>query len=295
MVSRVATSSLYTRLQHGLGSSLAEFQRLQTQAGSGQRIHKMSDDVVGATTGLRLRSQTSAYEAYNRTADDAASTLGVTDGALQTASALLRRAKELAIGAVNGAYGPTEQKVAAAELDSIRGQLIDIANTQHMGRAVFGGHQPTAFDREGVYVGDGGAVSRQVAPAVTVKVNLDGQALFERTLDRLTTLRDAVAGGQVENAADGSPGVISLQGDLETGFKAVTEALGTVGALANRVTAATSLNTNALDTITAERSKVEDVDLAETIMKMQAASAGYQAALAAVAKGDMPSLASFLR
>ncbi len=152
-----------------------------------------------------------------------------------------------------------------------------------------------AFTADGVYVGDAGAVTRQVAPTVTVRVNLDGKALFKETLDKLGKLRDAVENGWITTGPDDEPTVVSLQTDLDVGFKAVTEALGAVGDTANRVTGAVSLNTSALDNITTERSKVEDVDLAETIMRLQAASAGYQAALMAVAKGDMPSLASFLR
>lgn len=291
---RVSTAGHYSRLTHGLGGSLAQVQKLQEQVASGQKIGRLSDDPVGATTGLRLRGEETDWAAYQRSADDALAALGSADAALQRSSSLLRRAQELAVSGVNGAYGPAERAALAEEVAQVRDQLVDTANSKHLGRAVFGGHQAVAWDREsGGWRGDPGApVSRQVSPAVTVQVNIDGREVFGNGGDTvfavLTELEAALRDGN-------NAGMAAAQDRLRVRFEAVTTALGKVGATTNRVTAAVDLGQQVLDQVRAHRSRVEDVDMAEAIMKLNNASTGYQAALAAAARADLPSLANFLR
>ena len=292
MSMRVPTHTLYTRLQQGLGSNLARVQMLQGQVATGQRITKLSDDPVGATTGLRLRGQETDWASYQRTADDANAILGTVDAALQTATSLVARVKDLAISARNGALGPGERKAIAQEIQQVRAQLADVANTQYMGRAVFGGHQPQAVTQvngEWQWTSDTTApVRRQVSPAVTMDVGIPGQKAFG---DVFTMLDDLAASIQSGNTA----GIVSGQTALGARFDTLTATLGEVGAMQNRVEAATQLGRSILEQVRTQRSQVEDVDLAEAMMQLNAAATGYQASLAAIAKGDLPSLASFLR
>ncbi len=55
-----------------------------------------------------------------------------------------------------------------------------------------------------------------------------------------------------------------------------------------------ALGRNVVTEVRHQRSQVEDIDFAATMLRLRAAI-GYQAALGAIAKADMPSLASFLR
>lgn len=291
---RVPTMTLYTRLQHGLSTSLGHVQSLQSQVANGQRITKLSDDPIGATIGLRLRAQETDWAAYQRSADDATAVLGTADAALQSATALLAKVKDLAISAVNGAYGPAERQALADEIGHARDQMIDVANTQYLGRAIFGGHNRVAYDRQtGAWQPfTGAAVNRQISPAVKLDVNLDATGVFGTgdgdVLKVLAELQASVRDGRNADIAAG-------QKALEVRFDAVTKALGTVGALTNRITASSELGRNVVTEVRHQRSQVEDIDFAEAIMRLNGAAIGYQAALGAIAKADMPSLASFLR
>lgn len=292
MSMRVPTHTLYTRLQQGLGASLGRVQTLQGQVASGQRITKLSDDPVGATTGLRLRGQETDWAAYQRSADDAYTILGTADAALQTATSLVARVKDLTISARNGAFGPNERKAIAHEIQQVRDQLADVANTQYMGRAVFGGHQPQAVsqaDGKWQWTSDTTApVRRQVSPAVTMDVGIHGQRAFGNVFEVLDDLAASIDSGD-------TAGIVHGQTAVATRFEALTATLGEVGAMQNRVDAATQLGRSILEQVRNQRSRVEDVDLAEAMMQLTAAATGYQASLAAIAKGDLPSLASFLR
>lgn len=299
---RVPTSSLYTRLAGGLGASLSRVQQLQSQVSSGQRITKLSDDPIGATTGLRLRAQETDWGAYQRTADDASAILGTADAALQSATNLISKVKNLAISAMNGAYGPSERKAISEEIGQVHDQLVDVANTQYLGRAVFGGHNAVAI-RKDTLAGPRGAdwpwssntaapVSRQISPAVTIDANIDGIGVFGQGDDSVFAVLKQL---QSDVASGVSSGIVAGQGLLDARFDAVTRTLGEVGALQNRIEAATELGSNILSQVRSQRSQVEDIDLAEAMMRLNAAATGYQASLAAIAKGDLPSLASFLR
>jgi len=302
MTLRVPTSTTYSRLERGLAVSLSRVQVLQGQLASQSRIAKLSDDPVGAATGLTLRAQETNWAAYQRTADDATANLGTTEGALSTSSTLLIRIKELAVNAVSGANDSTARAALGAEISDLRDQLVGIANTPHLGRAVFGGHRATAVAVDTStspptysFAGDSGKVSRQVSPSVTLTVNVDGQSLYGfdagqgadlfSVLDRLET---AVRGGD-------AAGIATAQDELQVRTSAVTSALGQIGAATNRVDSATELGRTVLDQLTTQRSQVEDVDLAATVLRLQAAENGYTAALGAVSRANLPSLADFLR
>lgn len=299
MTLRVPTSTTYSRLERGLAVSLDRVQRLQGQLASQSRIDKLSDDPVGAATGMRLRAQEAGLASYRRSAEDATAVLGTTDQALQEASRLLREARSLAVSGVNGAHDAIGRAAIADQIAGLREDLGRVANTQHLGRAVFGGHRAAAVSSTGTpptysYAGDSGTVSRQVSPAVTLGVNVDGRAVFglggpdPSVFQVLTDLEAAVRTGN-------GPATQSAQAALAVRTGAVSTALGQVGAMQNRVQAATEQGETVLESLVEQRSAIEDVDLAATIIRLRAAENGYEAALGAVARADLPSLANFLR
>ena len=299
---RVPTSTTYSRLERGLAVSLSRVQTLQGQLSSGSRISRFSDDPVGASAGLRMRAEEADWAAYGRAADDATASLGTTEGALNRGVTLLQRAADIGIAAGNGSLGADARGALADELAALRNQLADVANTQHLGRAVFGGHRATAVAADSSttpptysYAGDDGKVSRQIAPTVTLAVNLDGNAVFGFDQGDGQDLFSVL--GRLETAVRSGDGadLAAAQAALRPRSTAVLSSLGRIGALTNRVESSIRLGESVVDRLTEQRSEVEDVDMAQTIMRLQAATNSYQAALGAVARADLPSLADFLR
>ncbi len=76
---------------------------------------------------------------------------------------------------------------------------------------------------------------------------------------------------------------------------AVGRALSRTGATTNQVTSAQDAGSSAVMGLAARRSELEDVDVAEAVLQLKSAEAGYQAALGAAAKANLPTLAEFLR
>lgn len=295
---RVTSTSSYASMRDSLATSLSRVNDLQSQLGTMRRINKPSDDPVGSTTALRYRAYEADQESYSQSADDALTRLSGSDTALQGMSSSLRKFRELAVSAANTSLSAEARESIAAEMDSLRDELADLANSSHNGQSLFGGHATTAVsqDAEGVwhYAGDDGQVQRRVAQGTVMQVNIDGQAAFgfdqPEGQDLLSVLDRLSAAARTGDTA----GLATGQTELADRTTGVLRALATTGAKVNAVESARSRGEQFIERITAERSSIEDIDLAQAILQLTAAQTGYQAALGAVAKANLPSLADFL-
>jgi flagellar hook-associated protein 3 FlgL len=280
-----------------LGAALSRFQELQDQVGNQKRIHKLSDAPSDAVSVLRYQAQQSGWAAWQRSSQDASTWASNTDSALQSVATLMQRAKTLATTAVNGAMGADSRAALADEITSIRSQLVDIANTNVGGRALFAGLQNTAVTQVSgtwTFSGDSEAVQRQIGSASTIRVNADGAQVFGFSAGAGQDVFSVLDQLSADVRSGNTNGITTGQTNLNTRYMDITTALGTVGALENTITTQQTLATTAVGTLQQQQSNLEDADMAETIMKLNQAQVAYQAALGATAKANLPSLASYL-
>ena len=303
---RVTQTTMFLTVGGGLQQSMGRLQDAQEKLSSGKRINRYSDSPTDAATVLGLSARQRDWEAYNKAADDAVGWLNTQDQALQSASSLLQRVRELALSAGNGANSGTALQGIATEIDGLKDELASLANTTYMGRSVFGGFKaaavaadpstPAGWTWSGGASGD--AVNRRVAPELTVRVNMDGQAVFGFT-PALGAGKDvfSVLGQLAADVRSGN--TAALTGADLTGLDArlsdVNQGLATVGARTNQVESARDVGLQRVDTIKQHRSSLEDVDYAQSAMDLQMAQTGYQAVLGATARLTMPSLVDWLK
>lgn len=293
---RVTSTSMFQTMAQGLSTGLGEVQRYQNQLSTGRRITAWSDDPSGAAAAQRLRATESDWNSYRDSAHDARGWLDAADGALQNTSDTLRRVQELAISARSGALSPTSREAIAREMDQMKDQLGDLANTEHLGRSLFGGFGDKAVTKTGgtyTWAGTPGEVKRQLGPEVSLSVNLTADDVFGFSSGRdvFSIITDLTAAVRADNGA----GIDAAQGDLAVRARGVSQNLGVVGAVTNRVEASLRSADDATATLQTVRSSIEDADIAYTILKLNQAQTGYQAALGAAARANVPSLAEFLR
>src|SRR5262249_40148180 len=101
--------------------------------------------------------------------------------ALQDASTLMRRVRELVVASGPSLNDPTSRNAMADEIDGLSNELAGIANTKYQGQSVFGGFAQQAVSQVAgnwTWSGDGGAVNRRVSPDMVVQVNGNGQQIF---------------------------------------------------------------------------------------------------------------------
>ncbi|HRK47177.1 MAG TPA: flagellar hook-associated protein FlgL, partial [Nocardioides sp.] len=178
---RLTQNMMVNRSQSAMQNALVRLADAQEQVSSGKRINRPSDSPTDTTSAMRLRGSLKATEQYARNAGDGLGRLAVVDQTLFTVTDLVGRARELALqGANTGSAGQSSRDALAAEVDQIRDELLNQANTQYLTRPVFGGVTAgaAAYDDDGSFVGVAGAITRRVGDDVNVRVDVDGQAVF---------------------------------------------------------------------------------------------------------------------
>lgn len=289
---RVSDASRHETLQFQLERTGIAVDRAMESLTTGRRINRLSDDPDRAVVADRVGAEVAALESYQRAADNARSWLATQDTALQGAVSLVQRARELAIAA-GSSQSPEAAAGIAIEIESIRSQLIDAANSRFDGRAVFAGFAEAAVASDGTLLADGGDVMRRVSDTLVMSISASAADAFGFTAgdDLFTVLEDlATAVRSGDTAAVGGAGLQRLldrQRDL-------TDALGAVGARTNNVEHAVTTSTTRRDDLLAYRSSIVDIDFAEAAVELTAAETAYQAVLAATARLQRTNLLDYL-
>lgn len=295
---RITQQSIATRTYDNLQSSLARSARLQEQLSSGRQLSRPSDGPGQAAAAMQLRSSLRTTEQYVRNADDASAWLTVADSALQSASTSLQRARDLAVqGASTGSMPQRARQALADEVRQLRQGVLQVANTEYLGRPVFGGTAAVgaAFQEvAGVvtYVGDTGTVDRRLGPGATVRVDVSGTAAFGPDGANVFDVLEQLA-ADLESDPPGPIGTSITA--IDAALDAVITQLSDVGARAKRVEALEGIADSQVIDLRAALSELEDIDLPGTIVQLQLQEVAYQAALGATARVLQPSLLDFLR
>jgi flagellar hook-associated protein 3 FlgL len=297
MTMRVTNSMLTSTMLTDLNRSLERLQRSQSELASGRAIMAPSDDPAGASSAMLIRNQLRQSDQYVRAQSDAQSWLGTADSVLVNGLDLLGRVKELAVRAANtGSNDATSRSALAAEVGQIRGELIALANTKYMGRSIFNGTADgLAYDDAGVYQGDDAPVVRDIAPGVSVQVNVTGTEVFGDPTAAGGDLFAVLERMQTAIAA-GDTGALATEHDrLDTARQRVGAAAGTIGARAARLDGVQARTATDEITLRETLSAIEDVDIAEALISVKARENAYTAALQAAAKVLPPSLLDYMR
>ncbi len=296
---RITQRLMVERSLTAMQTSAGRLARSQEQLSTGRLINRPSDSPAGANSAMRLREDLSAGAQHARNASDGLAWLGRTDNTMTSMLDSTRRARDLVVqGASTGSTGPEARAALATELTQIRDSLLSLANTQHLGRPLFGGTtgDDAAFVTDGtgkvVFTGTTTDVVRTVGDGVQVAVNTAGPAAFgpdgSNVFDVLDKAIERLTVGPASDLGD------SLE-KLDTAMSRMRTALADVGTRYGRVESAlASVNSTTIDT-QAMLSEVENVDIAKAIVDLQMQEVAYQAALGATARVIQPSLLDFLR
>jgi len=287
---RMMTQSSISALQ----TNLTKLSKIQEQLNTGKVLNRPSDSPTDTSSAMRLRAALAQQNQYTRNVDDGNAWLGQIDNALGTAADEINRAHDIALqGANSVSIDQSGLDALAAEVDQIRSGLVSTANTTYLDRPVFGGVTAgaVAYDATGTFVGTPGTVNRSVADGVKVAVNVNGPDAFGATgdsvFDHLSALSAALRSGDTSAI---STAVSTLSADATR----VNTTRAEVGARENRLDAAGTNAKNAQLSLTSSVGKLENVDLTEATVNLQAQQVNYQAALAAAARVTQPSLLDFL-
>jgi flagellar hook-associated protein 3 FlgL len=291
--SRISLATLGRRTFGHLDASLHRLKDIQEQLASGKRVSRPSDDPVSVGWALHHRLELTRVAQYQRNISDARGWLDTADQALQQAHRVLQQVRDIVLQGTNAPIGASERAALASQVDELRQALIGIANTRYLDRPVFGGTTDSteAYDDNGQFLGDLGAVERAIGPDAWLTVAIPGPTAFGAPpADVFSTLSDIASGLRF-----GSPALGPQLDTLDQRMAAVLDAAGLVGARQHLIEGISGrLGAQETD-LQASLAEAEDVDLARAVMDLMLRQAAYQAALAATERVIQPSLLDFLR
>ena len=283
---------------------LGQLDRAGRRLSSGKAVTVASEDVSGMNRILSLRSRVRSLEQESRNGADGLTWLNIADSKLQTVNTRLIRVRELMVRAAAATDG-TAREAIAREIETIRDDIMTVANTNVDGRPLFGGtaNVPQAVTTGAgpvySYAGDAIPIQRRIGDNDLVAINVNAQEVFgfdtgappDPTVNLFAKLDEIV----VDIRAGNSANVSNKLGVIDTAMDRVNKGLASVGAATNRIDAAMVRNQDEQMALKGELAKVEDVDLAEAIMNLQTQEVAYQATLGALSRVLQPSLLEFLR
>jgi flagellar hook-associated protein 3 FlgL len=290
---RVPNQMLVNNSLLALQQSFSKLADLQNEAASLKRLSKPSDAPADVSSAMQLHSGLDRSTQYARNLSDAQGWLGNADNALTSTVTQLQKVNDLVLQASNSSLDANARQGIATQIDSIRQSLIGVANTQYAGRPIFAGTAggDVAYDASGNYVGVSSQVERNIAPGQRIQVNVNGDSVFGAPGSDIFTTLSKLSAAVVNDPTQ----LTALQSTLGSQTTTVQNSLAQVGSQFLRVQNTQSQNTSDGLTMKQNLSSIEDADIAQVMVQLQAQQVAYQAALEATAKAIQPSLTDFLK
>ncbi len=285
-----------TSLQ-GLNRNLDTLGKLQTQLTSGRLISAPSDSPSGTNRAMQTRSEQAAVAQQARNISDAKGWLEQTDSTLRTMLETTRRVRDLTVQGLNsGGLTDEARRALATEVTSLREGLVTLANTKNQGRPLFGGVTalPNAYDpTSGAWIGvtAGPAITRQISDAEDLRIDVTGLEAFGAAPADLFTVVQSI-GTDLTAAPTALAGHLDA---LDLVMEGMQSAVADIGARGSRLERVEAINADRAITLGSQLAETENIDLPNTIMRLQMQQVGYEAALSATAKALQPTLLDFLR
>lgn len=289
-----STSAFYDRSTMDIADLRKRAEGLQADLSRGQRISRSSDDPVGASRLRQLQRADALSQIDVTNAGKASADLQLTDGALSSLADYVTRLKELTTQAANGTMTAAARAGIGTEIDAIRSNIIQLANSRDSaGNALFGGQSPGnaySVDAAGnaTYIGtatagdlplgDGQNVTRALTGPEVLNFSVNGNPTD--LLGALKTLSDALK--------TGGPGVQQATQDglaaLDQGLDAITTAQTVVGSRLSWIDLTTERRTSLSEMRASEESDVGGTDIAATVAKLQETMTVLEASQASFTK-----------
>ena len=285
-VGRIPTNFQALQARSIIQSNQGRLNGLQQRIATGQNINNVSDNPINLNRLLDLEADSFTDQRYLENIDTAVSELGTADSALSTVNDIVQRALEITTQGASFTYNQDGMDAIADEVDGLINQLVQVANTKHANKFLFGGlqTQTEAFTRTGDDVAFNGTPAAQaferevgIAEGVRIPTNVAGDAVFGSVTTggipvtvtggtglfrTLTALRiDLLSGDQdaVRNRLD------ELQADQET----VLDQQARIGSVTNRVELTRNRLLDRQQVLAQQVSSIQTVNLAQTITDLR--------------------------
>ena len=266
---RVNTNIAAMTAQRNLGNVSSRLQGNFSRLSSGLRIASAADDAAGLGISERMRADIRSYGVAARNAQDGISLVQTAEGALNEASGILNRMRELSVQAANGTLNSGDRGTLNGEFSQLIEELDRIAGS-------------TNFN--GVNLLDGNATS------LSVQVGIDAGTNDVVSVSIVDATASTLGVGSLDiSSASGASSAISA---IDSAINTVNSNRGTLGAQQNRLDSTLRSILNVRENTAAAESRIRDVDVAYETADLTRNSILQQAATAVLAQANtQPQLA----
>ena len=305
---RVTANSFPIDLQNQMQDLMTKQAALQKQAATGQRISKPSDDPRAMRRVLDLNSEIKALHQYRDNMNKVQEYTDVAYGSVSALKKISDRASEIATMA-DGMRGPDHMKAYAQEVNQMIEEAVRVANGKHRNVFMFSGTKTTTAPFEVsrntdgkistvTYKGNANIIQTDVAEFSSVSVNFLGegpQGIIKNTttgsdfIRNLISLRDNL---ETNNATAIKETDLVNLGKDESNF--ITH-FSNIGAIQSRLETSDAISLKRLDALDPLISQEADVDLAQTLVRLNEIQNSYTAALQTGARLLQTSLLDYVR
>ena len=276
---RVANKTIYDAVTYNLRNRTREMNKANEIVSTGKRINNLSDDPVGLTQALNLKSAISNIDQMQRNISHGNSWLASSESALSNVEDIITDTKVLCIQMANATISSEERLSAAGTVQNMLDEIISLGNTNVAGSYIFAGSKTdtTPFRSDGTYNGNDNAFTIKVGKDTTVEVGSDGSAVFGNIFSTMADLKTSLA-------TDDEGGIQDAMSNLDGHFDDISAKISDVGSKMNRMDIKEKIFEDIIFANTERLSKIEDADMAGAIMELKAREFAYQAALSSSAK-----------
>jgi flagellar hook-associated protein 3 FlgL len=291
---RVTQNMLSNNMLRHISQSYERMGKTQDQLSTGKKISRPSDDPVVAMKGMTYRTNLTEVEQYKRNLSEAYNWMDNSDAALDKATSVMHRIRELTVQASNGTLEESQRGMIAKEIGQLKEHLASIANTQVAGKYIFNGNdttnKPVTISGGTVTVStNGNPVKIEMSKGIEVAVNINPTNVFNTDLfGDIKDLEDALNGNnnmQIDafliKLDDNIDNLVAERAELGARFNRVELIDARVGeqeVIAHRI-----LSDN------------EDADIERVITDLKMQESVHRAALSVGSRIIQPTLMDFLR
>lgn len=299
---RVTQSMLQNNMLNNLFKSQSNMDKYLKQITTGKKINRPSDDPVIAMKGINYRTEVTEAEQYTRNATEVWNWFDHSDDVLGKSTKAMQRMEELANQAANGTNTQDELNSIKKEVEQLKEQMIEMANTQVNGKYIFNGTdtdkpliKKEKNDNGEVEIefntGDGREemVEIEVSKGINMEVNVSPEGVFDQELfDHIDGFITALENGDDDE-------INQSLGNLQDSSSNIIQSRAELGARMNRLELIEDRLQNQVVIAKDTMAKNEGVEFEEAVTNLLTQEVIHRAALSAGSKIIQPSLVDFLR
>lgn len=277
-------------------------QRATQEITSGLRVNVPSDDPDQVSNILTIHANLDRVSQIGRNLSRVQSETDIAERALSNAVTVLESINTLGTQAATGTQTADTRLAIADQVESLFGQLVQLANTSQEGRYIFHGDNdqtaPYSIDltqAHGVSVYDGAVATRQALhpSGTTFAYSKTAADIFDNS-DPTLNVFQAVNDLRLALQANDQTAIEAAMESMRTAQNHLNSQLAYYGSVQKTVKAATTSSSQLETQYKTTLSNLQDADITEAILELSQAVTHRDAALAAQAKRPQTSLFDYL-